>query len=339
MRLKYTLLLITIASVTLAQNEWKPGYILKTQQDTVWGSLLNKKYSKNAKSINFRTNEGEKETTFVPSEIYGYRFTNGKYYVSKYVDSTHGMLFLEYLINGELDAYFYRDKYGGNHYYIEKDSLKLRELKYKNEMIYEDGKTYRKKTIEYKGVLDFYTRDTEGLKKDISNLSGIDHKSLVSFAKKYHELSCGDESCIEYGKDVKRKLLFSVDFGNFSLSSTYRSKYNRDNYQYISASFYFQQIERNENLFFLIGFNQFLDDKKPIGIPFGIEYIDLQPGLGFNGSYTIDLASFFLLHYFGAGFHYKIGNLILQTKIRIAGTIELEIAGVQPSFGIMYSIR
>ncbi|WP_157754658.1 hypothetical protein [Salinivirga cyanobacteriivorans] len=46
------------------------------------------------------------------------------------MDSTHGMLFLEYLINGELDAYFYRDEYGDNHYYIEKDSLKLRELKY-----------------------------------------------------------------------------------------------------------------------------------------------------------------------------------------------------------------
>ena len=339
MRLHITILLTALVNLVGAQNEWKPGYILKTQQDTVWGSLLNKKYSKNAKSINFRTNEGEKETTFVPSEIYGYRFTNGKFYVAKYVDSTHGKLFLEYLINGELDAYFYRDRYGGNHYYIEKDSLELRELKYQDQMIYKDGKTYRRTTIEYKGVLDFYTRDTKGLKKEISKLNTLGHKSLVKIAKKYHELSCSDGSYIEYGKDVKRKILFSIDFGNFLVSSTYRSETTRNNNRYISGSFYFQQMERNENLFFLIGFNQFLDDKKSIGIPFGIEYIDLQPGLGFNGSYIFDLASLFFLHYFGAGFHYKIDNLILQTKIRIAGTIEFEIAGVQPSFGIMYSFR
>ncbi len=347
MKLKLTVLFLTITYLTLAQNEWKPGYILKTQQDTVWGSLLNKNYKENAHAIEFRGDESDQATAFSPDEIYGYRFKEGKYYVSKYVDSTVGRIFLEYLVNGELDAYFYRDNYGENHYYIEKDSLKLRELKYKNEMVYEDGKTYRKKTIEYKGVLDFYTRDTEGLKKDISNLRGIDHKSLVNFARKYHELSCGDESCIEYGKDVKRKLLFSIDYGNILFAGEFKNEATKDSYQYIGGKFYFQQFERNEHLFITIGFNKILVNKKTtiegtirtIGVPLGVEYINLKPGLSINGLYTFDLAKFLAFHHFGGGFNLKIDDIIMQAKVELIGTSNLKIAGVVPSFSILYNIR
>src|SRR6056297_2598561 len=83
MKLNCTLLLIAISTIVFAQNEWKPGYILKTQQDTVWGSLQNKNYNENSHAITFRTDENEQPSTYLPDDIYGYRFKEGKFYVSK----------------------------------------------------------------------------------------------------------------------------------------------------------------------------------------------------------------------------------------------------------------
>jgi len=344
MKLNCTLLLIAISTIVFAQNEWKPGYILKSQQDTIWGSLQNKNYNENSHAITFRTDENEQPSTYLPDDIYGYRFKEGKFYVSKYVDSTVGRIFLEYLVNGELDVFFYQDQTGDNHYFVKKDNLPLKELKYKDKFVRKDGIRYLLENNQYKGLLSYYTKETSGIKKDITRLNNVNHKSLVKFAKKYHELSCEDGNCMVYGKNLKRKIFAAIHHGSLFYTGRYSKESNTSQDSYISVKTYFQQFEQSEKLFTFIGVNTFYSKHLyypyRIGIPVGFEYINPKKGFSLNGSYSLDLASFFIINNLGGGINYKSGNLIIQTKCSLViNLVNFDMVGVSPLFGIIYNIR
>ena len=344
MKLKFTLLIIAITTIVFAQNEWKPGYILKTQQDTIRGFLLNNSYNENSHGISFRVNKTEQPTTYSPKDIYGYRFKEGKFYISKYVDSNTGRVFLEYLVNGELDLFFYQDNSGDNHYYVKKEHLSLKELKYKDKIIRKEGKKYIFENNQYKGLLSYYTKETSGIKKDISGLNNVDQKSLIKFAKKYHELSCEDGECIIYGKKLKRKIFVAVNHESLFYTGKYLEDSDTKQDSYISVKSYFQQFEQSEQLFTFIGINTFYSDNSyypyRIGVPVGFEYISSKSGFSLNGSYSMDIASFFMLNYLGGSINYKAGNFIIQTRASLViNLLSFDMIGVNPSFGIMYSLR
>ena len=112
-----------------AQSDFRSGYYISNKNDTVYGLLDFRGEIRNAKVCVFKESEESESKTFLPGEIAAYRFDNSKYYVSRTVkiENENRTVFLEYLVNGITDLFFYRD-IDGDIYFIEDKDGTLHEL-------------------------------------------------------------------------------------------------------------------------------------------------------------------------------------------------------------------
>ncbi|MGB3586493.1 MAG: hypothetical protein WBA23_08140 [Tunicatimonas sp.] len=182
------------------QEKFREGYIVTLQQDTVYGLIDYKTVSKSANKCSFRKDRNANVVTYTPDQIMGYRFTSGKYYVSKLVKMNGGTeeLFLEYLIDGIADIYFFRDE-AGDHYYIEKEGEEILPLVVDVVEVEREGKRYFKRKDAYKQVLKYTFSDASGLSDEI-NSTDLRHDDLIEIAENYHNQVCDEYECITYSK-------------------------------------------------------------------------------------------------------------------------------------------
>ena len=85
------------------------------------------------------------EIEYLPADINGYRYTDNKMYISKLLIKDNEILnakrvFLEYLVKGTMNLYYYRDKNKDEHYYVEKENIALKELIEEKKEGYKDGR-------------------------------------------------------------------------------------------------------------------------------------------------------------------------------------------------------
>jgi hypothetical protein len=197
-----TLLAFFIPVALVSQEGFKEGYVLLTQQDTLYGLIENNSGYKNSAACNFRKSLDDTVSHFSPDEIFGYYFNEGKYYVSK--DYENQRSFYEFLVEGRLSVFFKQDKDLGNHYFIERDSLPFRELTYKSGVtVDEDGIQRVTASRTHNQLLSYYTSDYPQLKKAAMSIEKPGNSSLIRFAKEYHNATCVDEPCLIYEKKVK----------------------------------------------------------------------------------------------------------------------------------------
>lgn len=97
-----------------AQSDFRDGYFVKNDNDTIFGLIDYRGNKANAKKCVFKKDIDSVKRVYNPDEINSFRFFDSKYYVSKtlIVDDKTEQLFLEYLINGIVDMYYYRDDKG-----------------------------------------------------------------------------------------------------------------------------------------------------------------------------------------------------------------------------------
>jgi len=105
------LLLLCLPMTRLfSQKDFAPGFIISLQNDTVRGLINQKNIVTSSHSCFFKTSPDSPETKYSAGEIRQYGLYKGKLYVSKTVPE-HGdssAVFLEYLVDGIADLYFYR---------------------------------------------------------------------------------------------------------------------------------------------------------------------------------------------------------------------------------------
>jgi hypothetical protein len=305
-----------------AQSNFLEGYLLISEKDTLYGKIDNKEYYDNSQFCDFKDVKTDSVFRYYPEKIYGYRFKNGKYYVSKTIkiDNKQIRLFLEYLIHGNLDVYFYLDRTKQGHYFASKDSLPINELKYSENEINIDGRQMLQTIKGYMGILSFYTQDCQLIKKDIPKLNKLDHKKLINFAEKYHNLTCKDEKCIIYEKKLPRKVKFNVSGGpsyyfsdDFDLNHTTNPSYG--------FNLLFQQSQKSEKIYLGIGLYRAIGLKgvlKGYQIPLSINYI--SPRIGFSPiiSYEFDLNFGFIVQALKLGINYQMKNMsvFLNTDVK-----------------------
>ncbi|MFB6319991.1 hypothetical protein [Saccharicrinis sp. FJH54] len=177
-----------------AQNDFRPGYVLKHSGDTLQGRI---DYRGDFLMGSICTFKGSDHVVrkFMPEDIIGFRFHNGKYFVSRKVGNKK--VFLEYLIKGKVDVYYLRDK-TGDHYFLDKEGIGLSELKFDEgiEMI-NNKKVWHKSTIHI-GYLKYYMQDAPQIEPRILSVEKPEHQSLIKLAEAYHNAVCDDEKCIVY---------------------------------------------------------------------------------------------------------------------------------------------
>lgn len=193
MRAKLTLLALLLSAFIFAQTGFRPGYIITQKGDTLRGQIFYKNEDAMCKVCIFRSKDST--INYTASEILGFRFIDGKYFVSKKLNEN--TVFLEFLIKGKVNVYFSTDSYS-DHYYIEKDSLGLTEMPYKEEYKIKENSEVLIKSKKHIGLLTYYMQDAPGLEPDILSIKTPDKKQLIALAKKYHKVVCNGDNCIVY---------------------------------------------------------------------------------------------------------------------------------------------
>jgi len=199
-----------LALTVHAQSNYKPGYIITNSHDTMIGWIDYRTDRMNALHCHFKADLTGNEQIFLPDQIFGYRFSEaGKFYVSKtiVIDGKPRNVFLEYLIQGIMNLYFYttnaeknEDCSISNHYFFENQKGEMISVTKAQDKIITDSKGISAywEDQKYKGLIRYIFNDCEPVKQKAWKAE-FTHKSIISLTKDYHNLTCTTgQKCIEF---------------------------------------------------------------------------------------------------------------------------------------------
>jgi len=250
-------LLLLASTDSWAQRDFRKGYIITNQQDTIYGWIDYRGDSRNAKICSFKKTETEQATDYTSADITAYRFIDSKFYVSRDIGSADApnQVFLEYLVNGMAKLYYYRDDKTNDYYFIEKED-RFFELKVDRKEVEIDGITGIMTVKSYVGVLKALLNVWE-MNREIEKAK-LDHSSLIDIARNYHEHVCTDGSeCIVYERKKPLVALrigpvIGADFSTLKLMDFKVEKYHLDpsTNLTIGANLNISMPRFNEKIFF-----------------------------------------------------------------------------------------
>ncbi|MEN8249745.1 MAG: hypothetical protein ABFS32_12490 [Bacteroidota bacterium] len=199
-----------ISVTSYAQKDLRAGYIITNSRDTLVGLINFRGDIKNSQICSFYF-DAETREEFYPFDIIGYKFKDGKFYVSRYVESdgTFIKIFAEYLVKGQKDLFYYRNN-SGNNYLLSKNDSTVINIPYFSGPVTVNGKTFQSTTTKHKGFLKYYFEDCPSVLEDIEAIDQPDRKNLTRVTKKYHDITCGENSCTVYSKP-KSKFKIAVE--------------------------------------------------------------------------------------------------------------------------------
>jgi hypothetical protein len=210
-----------------AQSNYVEGYIITKTKDTVRGWIDFRTDRMNAKICRFKSDLSVNEQQFYPTDIYGFRYIeSGKLYISKTIEinNVSQMVFLEYLIQGIMNLYYYKDDSLNiiGYYIFENEKGEMQILtkrvdefdRVKNSKI----NTYTnvlKKDYKYKNVLNYMFGNVEKVSTKISNAE-FKHEAMIDITKEYHNQVCTTgEECIEFETRIDKKKI-KLNFGIYA---------------------------------------------------------------------------------------------------------------------------
>jgi len=277
MKFKELLLLIFLfaTGVIDAQTDFRPGYIIKINGDTLFGEIDYRGDILMGTLCRFKSENTAIETIYSPDDIAGYRFNNSKYFVSKEFNGKK--IFFEFLIKGKIDIFYHKNDLG-DHYFLEKDSTELVEIPQDETEIREkDGLKYLYVSKKHIGLLMYYMQDAPEFQARIADMGNLDHKTLIKLAEDYHNKVCGDRACIIYEKKLPPiKINLEVVGGviDFRKSNDYTNKI----YFQTGVLTHFWLPKISENLFIRTGvifstLESNMGTKSLYKIPIQVEYV------------------------------------------------------------------
>ena len=200
-RLIWIQILLFFAINSFSQNEFIPGYIVLNTNDTISGKIINDRDISSGIYCIFQNKDSTILRQYVPTEIKSYHLSNNRYFRSKRlrIENIERIVFLQVLVEGELNIYRYKDIRMNLHYFIENKTLGITELwPIKESLEVNEYQPYMKTLRPFIGVLEYYTADEPSFKTRINKMLNIYSSTLIDIAKDYHELVCKKEDCKVY---------------------------------------------------------------------------------------------------------------------------------------------
>jgi hypothetical protein len=204
--MKQIYILISMLFITLySQAQYKDGYIINNQNDTIYGLIEFSGEINNSELCKFKSTESESLVNYLPNNIKAFRFIDGKYFVSRtiLIDSIPKTVFLQWLIKGQASILSYNTDVW-QYFFILTAEDSLIELKNTTRIKREEATNFEIRNKEYIGALRYLYKDAPSLYDEIGN-SSYTSKSLINITRKYHNIVCTDKECIIY-EDKHRKL-------------------------------------------------------------------------------------------------------------------------------------
>lgn len=302
--MKLAVFLIVLLSSTLlatAQSDFKPGYIITHEEDTVYGTIdLRANYTMHKKCV-FIAEGNDSAISYSPEEIIAYRFIDGKYYASKEIYEQ--MIFLEFILSGEINLYM-TSADGNESYYIEKEEDVIIELPYSTEIREKDDRTYEYHSTKHIGIIKYYMSDAPEMNSKIDELKSPDKRALINLTKDYHDIICDGDKCIIYEKPrspFKADLNIAFGVGVMKNRTDKDLKFNATVYGFTSDIFL---TRTSEKLFIRVGvmhyrtfesdkgekhyfYDNIMDRQTSYEVPDSETYFPIQIGYKFPQDYRI----------------------------------------------------
>jgi len=200
-----------------AQSTFLEGFVIKANGDTVTG-FIDAKDKKIYNICSFKKNLDANATRYRPDQLIGFRIDDGKFFQSKLitVDKSEKHVFLEYLVKGKANIYYYRDS--DDHYFIETEIVDLLELTSKKVMVESDYGSYELPK-RHKAKLKAVLADSEATQSKIETVS-LNHRSLTNLAVSYHYDVCDTEDCIVFERretKIQWNFIAFLGYGNYQI--------------------------------------------------------------------------------------------------------------------------
>lgn len=189
------LVLLSIVGNTYSQNEFLPGFIILNSNDTIFGNIENEREIYSSLICVFKSADSNKIQQYLPTEIRAYYLSNNRFFKSRrmVINNVEKNIFLQVMIEGELNIYKHKDLKRVTHVYAEKKEYGLTELMPSYYKSYD--KRYIQKMKPFTGLLRLLTADEPKFKDKIDALPDVFNSELVNLAKDYHEAVCKDADC------------------------------------------------------------------------------------------------------------------------------------------------
>lgn len=312
--------------INYAQEIWYEGYIIHIENDTLYGQIKMLGYEEMSKKAIFQGHNSKDIITYYPSDIKLYAIPGKNMYISKLLENGEA-LFLEYIVDGELDLLYVKSK-NQDRFFIQKDSLPLKEVKYVKEIRTIDGVNYNYESKTHQGLLSLYTHDAPELNSTILKLKP-DFEGLKKFTVKYHNQICKSQKCITY-QNSELYTIFEAGphLGIISINFDQESEYSNSKLFGYGIYFRIKSPRVSKYLSFRTGaiFTNFKPiksrDKIVAKIPMHFEFIlpnssIIQPKVSIGANfYTNSIV------YFGASIGFDV---VLAENIKLSMTVEREI--------------
>ncbi len=232
--MRYFIITLFFLSVSFprafAQSDFTEGYIVTKNNDTIQGYIEYLSWSDNPKRITFKSTFSGQPNLYTPAEIVSfYVKSSNEYYrgliagidyspheISKMQDYqsdadffkdyqlTPDTVFLQTLIRGKVNLFYYKDTNDKSHFFIEKDSSGIKELEYQQYMV--QGKV--KYLKGYRVVLKDYLRECASLFPEIERVNYFKGQ-ITKITDKYN--NCASSGNIYTKGSRKEKLSFRVN--------------------------------------------------------------------------------------------------------------------------------
>ena len=192
----------------IAQTDYRRGYIISNQGDTINGLIDYRGNIRNSRLCTFKSSKNAEATKYEPGDIAAFRFINGKFYITKNVKVDNRMqpIFLEYIVDGIADLYYYREA-SVDRYFVDKEGVDLMELtNEKVARVTKDGRKGATDSNNHIRLLKAAFADCMDVQPQIDRAE-LDHESLISITRNYHDLVCDGEKCIVYQKKIDRGVI------------------------------------------------------------------------------------------------------------------------------------
>ena len=171
------LVILSFSSVLFAQGDFRRGYIVKNNRDTIRGLIDNRTNHSNQMICLFKADSRSKVVRYSPSEIQAYALQDDRYFIARefQIDSMRMELgFAEVLVYGAAKLMLYR-----NVYYLELDKLYQLPRRNKDRVVSSDSGVWKKKDLRYVYLINYLFKDC-GLNADQLNYQQQDLINIVT---------------------------------------------------------------------------------------------------------------------------------------------------------------
>jgi hypothetical protein len=176
-------LLLTIGSA-FGQNDFRSGFIITLESDTIQGQVDYRSNSKNYASCIFKSEQGVSE--YYPNQISGFGYINDRFFSSQIIESS----FVEVLVRGEISLYKSRDMY-----HVKKDTL-LYDLVSTVEKVEIDRQVGMREKSRWRGILSYLVSDCLKNSNSLTAEIRFDEEALTQLVVKYNK--CSGQEFLEY---------------------------------------------------------------------------------------------------------------------------------------------